>query len=386
MVYRRDILGALCTMGALGLLKPSNAETASKKPPQPTSVPWPAWGVFQKQFVSEGGRVIDVGSPRSQTFSEGQSYALFFSLVANDRPSFEKILRWTEDNLCKGDLTAHLPAWLWGRRDDDTWGVLDDNSASDSDLWIAYALGEAGRLWNDRRYRLLSNLLIARILREETANLPGLGLCLLPAPKGFEIQSGRWRLNPSYMPMHLMNWLAQTQQNPQWKEIAETSLKIITRSAPKGFVPDWILYDTDKGFMPDLKGAEKGQGSYNAIRTYLWAGVLNPASPTRQVLLKALAPMGLYVKNNGYPPESIDVITGQAAQPGSSGFSAAMLPFLQALKDPSSVQQQLDRIEARPPLPDQYYAHVLSLFGRGWIDGLYRFDKNGQMKTQWQLK
>ena len=385
MISRRDTLSALCTGGALCLL---GSSSAAASPPAPKSIPgkWPAWETFQKQFISDGGRVIDAGSPRSQTFSEGQSYALFFALVANDPANFEKILRWTEDNLCQGDLTAHLPAWLWGRRDDNTWGVLDANSASDSDLWIAYALGEAGRLWDNRRYRLLANLLIARILREETASLPGLGLCLLPAPKGFELQPGRWRLNPSYMPMHLMVWLAAYQTDPRWKEIAETSLKITLKSAPKGFVPDWILYDADKGFLPDLEGAEKGQGTYNAIRTYLWAGVLNTASPARKALLKTLAPMGAFVKKNGYPPESIDILTGQAAQPGSTGFSAAVLPFLQALGDKSLVREQLDRIEARPLLPTQYYAHVLSLFGLGWMDGIYRFDKNGQLQTRWKLK
>lgn len=385
MIYRRDALSALCALSGLGLLGSSSAAVGPTSP-DPTASKWPAWDVFRKQFVNEGGRVIDVGSPRSQTFSEGQGYALFFSLIANDRVSFEKILQWTEDNLCQGDMTAHLPAWLWGRHDDDTWGILDDNSASDSDLWIAYALGEAGRLWNDRRYRLLANLLIARILREETANLPGLGPCLLPAPKGFEIQPGRWRLNPSYMPMHLMNWLAEYQADRQWKEIAESSLKIITQSAPKGFVPDWILYDADKGFLPDLDGAEKGQGSFNAIRAYLWAGVLSTGSPARQVLVRTLAPMGTFVKKNGYPPESIDILTGQAKKSGSTGFSAAVLPFLHALGDKSTTQEQLQRIQARPPLPDQYYAQVLTLFGRGWIDGIYRFNKNGQVQTRWKIK
>lgn len=385
MIYRRHALSALCTLGGLALLGSSNATTGPAAPDS-TKSKWPAWDVFRAQFISDGGRVIDVGSPRSQTFSEGQSYALFFSLIANDRVSFDKILQWTEDNLCKGDMTAHLPAWLWGRRDDNTWGILDDNPASDSNLWIAYALGEAGRLWNERRYRLLANLLIARILREETANLPGLGPCLLPASKHFEIQPGRWRLNPSYMPMHLMNWLAESQADPLWKDIAESSLKIITKSAPIGFVPDWILYDINKGFLPDLTGAEKGQGAYNAIRAYLWAGVLNTASPARQALVKALAPMGAFVKKNGYPPESIDILTGQAAKPGSTGFSAAVLPFLHALGDKSTTQTQLQRIQARPPLPDQYYAQVLSLFGLGWIDGVYRFTKNGQVQTRWKSK
>ena len=49
---------------------------------------WPQWNTFKKHFVSEQGRVIDLGSKQSITTSEGQSYALFFALVANDQTSF----------------------------------------------------------------------------------------------------------------------------------------------------------------------------------------------------------------------------------------------------------------------------------------------------------
>lgn len=354
--------------------------------PLQTAPRWPAWEAFRQQFVSKEGRVIDSGSTRSQTFSEGQSYALFFSLVADDRASFETILNWTENNLCSGDITAQLPAWLWGRRDDETWGVLDSNSASDADLWIAYALGEAGRLWSDRRYRALSSLISARVLREETSNLPGLGTCLLPAAKGFAETAGSWRLNPSYMPLQLMRWFASNESDPAWKRLAESSLKIITGSAPQGFAPDWIVYDTQQGFLPDSTGAEKGQGAYNAIRVYLWAGMLHPDAPERQLLLKTLLPMARYVRDNGHPPESIDIRSGQAARPGPPGFSAAMLPFLDATGDTSALQMQRTRLEARPPRPDEYYAQALSLFGRGWLEGFYRFAANGHLQPRWKAQ
>ncbi len=263
------------------------------------SASWPEWEDFKKQFITDSGRVVDRSNGKGQTFSEGQSYGLFFALVANDRPMFDLLLRWTEDNLCGGDLTARLPAWLWGRREDDTWGVIDANAASDSDLWIAYALGEAGRLWNDRRYRALSSLLSARVLREETATLPGLGRVLLPGPRGFVLGGGRWKLNPSYMPPQLMRWLAKNEPQPAWGAIAETSQKIILGASPKGFTADWILYDEKQGFLPDLQGDEKGQGAYNAIRVYLWAGMLHPAAPYRKASWPALAPMADYVRAQG---------------------------------------------------------------------------------------
>ncbi|MBC7859222.1 MAG: cellulase, partial [Burkholderiaceae bacterium] len=137
--------------------------------------PWPAWESFRAHFVSEGGRVIDPAEAAQYTTSEGQSYGLFFALAGNDRASFERILRWTEDNLAGGDLTARLPAWQWGRRADASWGVTDANAASDADLWIAYALAEAGRLWQAPQYSALAQLLAERIVREETAQVAGLG-------------------------------------------------------------------------------------------------------------------------------------------------------------------------------------------------------------------
>jgi endo-1,4-beta-D-glucanase Y len=379
---RRRVLKTLAGVGVTVVAWPdalSQVGTSPSKPPRH----WPVWENFRQQFISEGGRVIDRSSARSQTFSEGQGYALFFALVADDRTTFEKVLRWTEDNLCGGDLTARLPAWLWGQRNDDTWGVIDSNSASDADLWIAYALGEAGRLWNERRYRALSSLISARILREETAHLPGLGPSLLPGAHGFVVTPTRWRLNPSYMPMQLMGWFAAHEPQPIWQQLAESALKIITGASPRGLAPDWTLYDAQQGFLTDLQGDEKGQGGYNAIRVYLWAGMLHPAAPERPVLLTTLTPMAHYVRDNGQPPESIDIQTGHSDRPGPSGFSAALLPFLDAIRDKSTLQLQLDRIEARPLRPEAYYEQALGLFGGGWWEGRYRFAANGRLQPRW---
>ena len=76
-------------------------------------------------------------------------------------------------------------------------GILDSNPASDSDLWIAYSLSQAAILWDERRYSILAAVLAQRIMREETAYIPGLGLSLLPAPAGFEFDNERINLNPA---------------------------------------------------------------------------------------------------------------------------------------------------------------------------------------------
>ena len=45
------------------------------------------------------GRVVDYSDAKLITTSEGQSYGMFFALVANDRESFDKIFAWSEKNL-----------------------------------------------------------------------------------------------------------------------------------------------------------------------------------------------------------------------------------------------------------------------------------------------
>ena len=343
---------------------------------------WPAWDSFRSKFVSDEGRVIDRSLPQHVTTSEGQSYALMFALIANDRASFDLILRWTENNLAGGDLTGRLPAWDWGQRADGSWGVIDANAAADADLWIAYALGEAGRLWNDPKYTALAELLAARILREETADLPGLGLVLLPGPKGFHSDDVTWRLNPSYLPMQVVRRFAVTYPESDWKKIAGTSLEIIVRSAPFGFAPEWIDYQAGKGFVavgPAVSGT-----SFNAIRVYLWAGMLDSRDPAYAVLLKKLAPMGYHVASNG----ALLVMDsgGTIKESASAGFSSALLPFLKAAKQKAALHQQKQRLVALAPLDraDNYYDQVLTLFGQGWIEERYKFDRNGMLKPRWK--
>lgn len=344
--------------------------------------PWPAWDAFKKNFISKDGRVVDGRTETMQTTSEGQAYAMFFALVANDRETFEQLLSWTEKNLAEGDLASHLPSWVWGKTMAGMWGVLDANSASDADLWMAYALGEAGRLWTDRRYVALSSIIANRILSMETRDVPELGIVLLPGASGFEEGNHRVRLNPSYVPLQLMRWFTVHSNDPRWKSLLESSRKMILDSSPRGYAPDWATYENGR-VLRDSDDKKSGIGSYNAIRVYLWAGMLNRDDENYRPLLDALKPMAGYVEHNGYPPESVSVATGVAGAPGSSGFSAAVLPLLQAAGMGDAVDKQLQRIESQPIAEHAYYDQVLGLYGLGWHDNFYRFDPKGNLTPRW---
>ncbi|PCI48073.1 MAG: cellulase [Moraxellaceae bacterium] len=342
---------------------------------------WQDWQQFKQNFITSEGRVVDPSSEAMVTTSEGQSYGLFFALVDNDPNTFQRLLNWTHTHLARGDLSRHLPAWKWGKDAQGQWRVLDRNSASDSDLWIAYNLLEAGRLWGIKQYTVEGVLLAQRILREETVFADQLGRVLLPASRGFEVGIEEWRLNPSYLPIQLIRRLAEIEIAPGWQAMIAPAVEIVLAASPNGYSADWVNYSASKGFYFDADAV----GSYGAIRVYLWAGMLDQEDPYRQRLLDTLRPMAKSIRRLGYPPEKINVRSLLQKGEGSSGFSAALLPFLDALELKALLAQQRDRINRNSPFEhaDNYYEQVLSLFGVGWMEGRFRFGPAGFLSPQW---
>ncbi|WP_446028396.1 cellulose synthase complex periplasmic endoglucanase BcsZ [Lelliottia amnigena] len=336
---------------------------------------WPAWEQFKQDYISDGGRVIDPSDARKISTSEGQSYALFFALAANDRKAFDLLLNWTSDNLAQGSLSQHLPAWLWGKKDADTWAVIDKNSASDADIWIAWSLLEAGRLWKAPQYTATGKALLKRIASEEVIKVPGLGLMLLPGNVGFTEEKA-WRFNPSYLPPQLANYF--TRFGAPWTTLRETNLRLLLETAPKGFSPNWVQYQQNKGWQQQ---PEKNViGSYDAIRVYLWTGMMHDRDPQKARLLARFKPMATLATKNGVPPEKVDVTSGKPTGDGPVGFSASLLPFLQD-RDTQAVQRQ--RVADHFPGNDAYYSYVLTLFGQGWDQHRFRFTAKGELHPDW---
>jgi len=341
---------------------------------------WVAWHDFAVNFVQEDGRVIDYAAGDVST-SEGQAYALFFALVAGDRQRFEKLLRWTQDNLAQGDLHENLPAWKWGQGADGEWGIIDDNPASDADLWIAYSLLEAGRLWHREDYTRLASALIELVKKREVVNVPNAGPMLLPAPHGFTLEDGGWRFNPSYVPGFILARFAQHDPGGPWQEMRVTAHALLKQAAPLGLAPDWykvtaegrVVADPQTGFL----------GSYEAIRTYLWAGLWPEYASDPWTPLQGLFEM---LKTNGQVPERIDTRTGEVENQAPVGFLGALLPYIDRLEDDAMEQalsarfvQETANLDPR----DDYYDRVLILFGSGWFNGRYRIVEHGKTSPRW---
>ena len=353
--------------------------------------PWPLWDGYASYAIDDQGRVVDrQGGDR--TTSEGQSYGLFFALVANDHERFDRLLNWTSDNLADGNLGVRLPGWLWGKTPGGQWQVLDQHSASDADLWIAYSLCEAGRLWREPRYGALGRLMLARIAGTEVIDLPGFGTILLPGETGFHPAPDTWLLNPSYLPLPLLTRLAVIDPQGPWAGIAAHLPVLLDKSTRNGFVTDWVSYSARDGFQPASRPGSSAMpiGSYDAIRVYLWAGLTHPETKWHAEILDAIPGMANYLAAHGVPPEQINSAGIVAGGDGPVGFSAALLPYLDAKNAKSALATQSARVMAHIDpatnlyVKPTYYDENLTLFGLGGSQHMFAFDRTGELQVRWR--
>lgn len=343
---------------------------------------WPELERFREDFILTDGRVIDPANPKHHSTSEGQAYALFFSLIANQRALFETVLGWTGTHLAGGHLGQQLPAWEWAESEPGKGAILDPNPASDADLWLSYTLLEAGRLWSMPAYTEVGRALARQILLEETDQLPRLGRTLLPGREGFHPSPERWRLNPSYSPPFLIAALAARTDEPAWQEIHRSSLQVLS-ATQHGFAGDWLLYSALNRFEPDPGSAFRG--SYDAIRVYLWVGMTSPLDATRAGLIERLGGMRRQITETQIAPEFVDLRTGLAEAEGPLGFAMALVPFLEASGQRPASQALLRRTQSKQAEPRDltYYSQALSLFSQGFSEGRFRFDSDGTLRTRW---
>lgn len=357
------------------------------------AVEWSHWQHFAARWIQPDGRVLESSLEKNHSTSEGQSYALFFALVANDQERFDRIWRWSRENLSGNDPHSILPAWHWGQGKDGRWQVQDANSASDADLWFAYALLEADRLWGKPTYKADALGLLEQIKRQETTHLPGLGAVLLPGPIGFSHIGHLWRINPSYQPLPLLRRLAAVDPGGPWKDIAGHTVALVRESGTHGFAADWVGYRavSEKTGLFTTDPMKGDTGSYDAIRVYLWAGMTDPGDPLAADLLDSLSGMARATASTGLPPEKVNVRTGTVGGDSPTGFSGALVPYFQARKQPwladlqyQRANQALVQWQAGAAAPPFYYDYMLSMFGLGWADNIYRFGEDGRLQPYWE--
>ena len=236
-------------------------------------------------------------------------------------------------------------------------------------------------------------MLLAAIESQEVSEVPEFGTMLLPGAAGFMRDGGlHWQFNPSYLPMPVLRRLAALSPRGPWSRIAANTATLVQRSAgAHGLAPDWIAYAMDtQGAWAFTAHPEKGStGSYDAIRTYLWAGMTPRNDALAPVLRRRLGGMAAALRTAAVPPEKVQTVTGQTDGQGPAGFSAALLPYLRTLGATAALKAQQERVrtqllEAPPGGQPPYYDQVLGLFGTGWMDQRYQFLPSGRLQLRWE--
>lgn len=212
------------------------------------------WENYKEEYIEDSSfRTID-RQRDDITTSEGQSYAMLRAVWQDDKQTFDKSWQWTKDNLWKENK---LFAWLFGKKADGSYGVLDDiggnNAAIDGDTDIAMALLFAYARWGDSTYLLEADSIIKAIWRESVVMVND-----RPYITSNDIEQfnpNEVLLNPSYYAPYAYRMFASIDTDNDWQGVVDTSYDIIIKSSALdldkdksvGLPPDWVILDRNTG-------------------------------------------------------------------------------------------------------------------------------------------
>ena len=198
------------------------------------------WKQYKQNFITSEGRVIDRFNSNI-SHSESVGYGMFFAVSYGDQKTFKKIRGWLHRNMILSK--TGLYGWKWGKKPDNSWGMLDFNNATDGDMWIAYSLLLAYEKWNDKKYMLEAKKLIEAIRKHSIIKINGITL-LLPSQYGF-VKDDHIKLNPSYTIPFIFDKFAIYDKNKIWANLVLDSMEMFRSSAVGNLKihPDWIKLD-----------------------------------------------------------------------------------------------------------------------------------------------
>lgn len=314
------------------------------------------WEQYKKHFVSKDGRVIDYYQNRA-SHSEGQGYGMLLALMHDDKVLFDKIWIWTKNNI--NVRKDGLLAWLWGKRSDEKWGVIDYNNATDGDILVAFALIEAEKKWGEQQYKSDALLIIQNIREELAVNWQGRTL-LLPAYYGFKKEDAIV-INPSYIILPAFRAFAEVDEKPFWNKIYKDSYSILTEAlfSTLDLPPDWIILKKSGISVYSERSENYG---YEAIRVALYASFEdNPEFPAGiEEILNAY-------NKTGYIPLWVNLVDDSISlNPAPAGFyavyaRAAKIMGKEALSE-KLFKEAENKLKAEK---DDYYSTTLYLLAKG---------------------
>lgn len=333
---------------------------------------------YAEHFVQPDGRVVDHAGGGITT-SEGQSYAMVRAVWANDRDTFERARSWMLRNLQGGD-PHQLPAWRWGEKTDGAWGILDENPASDADLFVAYALFLGAAKWKRSEMSAQGQGILDRLWEKEVTTVDG-HLVLLPGPWA----TGRSlvKVNPSYYLPFAFRLFETVDPGHPWGQFVDDAYWMFEHVVnDQGLYPDWVWLDASTGAVvppPDGETAQEEYG-FEAMRIP-WALAADAKwydEPRAVALIERMDGLRTRWLANGSLPAVINADGSAGRDYEYLGQYGALLPAW-GITHPEDALQ-LYQTEIHPLRtatgwgdPNDYYAHNWVWFGLAlWSDKMGR--------------
>jgi endoglucanase len=245
---------------------PAAASSAAVKRPRGAELLARLWPSYRDRFIRPDGRVVDNGNGNI-SHSEGQGYAMVLAVAAQDREAFDRIWTWTGKQL--GIRPDGLHAWRW--QPDATPNVTDQNNASDGDLLIAWALGEAALRWDEPAYGEAMRRITRAIFQHNVAG-SRLGPILLPGANGFRAadQPDGPIVNLSYWIFPAIDRLQKMDTTQDWAALRRSGLALLreSRFGPLSLPSEWVSIGEKRATF--AASFERSFG-YNAVRIPLYA-------------------------------------------------------------------------------------------------------------------
>ena len=220
-----------------------------------------AYELYKNKFLTPEGRIIDPDK-KNITTSEGQSYMMMLCIMFDDEKTFKQIYKWTQDNLQRDDK---LFSWLWGKDKDGKYKILDENSASDADVDIAYSLIVGYKKWRNPQYLKDAKEIINAIWEHETKRV---GDHLILMPGVIQTQEKKIEVNPSYFSPYAFRMFNNYDELHDWNTLVDSSyyyLNQVTSQTATGLPPNWFLIENGKIVLED---SERSDFSYDAVRVF----------------------------------------------------------------------------------------------------------------------
>lgn len=193
------------------------------------------WSTYKKNTLEPISlRTLDK-SQGNITTSEGQSYTMMRAVWMDDIDTFDRTWQWTKDNLQRED---NLMSWKFGELENGSYGIQTEvggnNTATDGDTDIAFALLMAASRWKNAKYLYDARPILRSVWDKEVVIINSKPVLAANDIERLNIDSVI--VNPSYLSPYAYKVFAKVDPARDWTGLVDNSYAILNASIDTNFV------------------------------------------------------------------------------------------------------------------------------------------------------